>query len=159
MMVGPVTEVAVAIREFRFTFDTVPTGITIVIDGAMFPAPVDLWWLEGSVHSVLCPSPHAPGGGFWVFDRWDDGVTDNPRTFLVAGPETRSCFNSFVMYATFDARPVTSVTNLSLVVNGTGVPPPGLSIRHSDPTLGPEASAVPRTVVPSRPRSCVSSWN
>ncbi len=158
-MVGPITEVAVAVREFRFPFDTVPPGFMIVIDGVMFPAPVMLWWAEGSVHSVLCSSPHASGGGFWVFDRWDDGVTDNPRTFLVAGPETRLCLYTFVLYATFDPRPVTSVTNLSLAINGTGFLPPGLSIRLSDPPRGAEAPAIARTILPSRPRPCVSSWN
>ena len=88
VMVGPITEHALAGREFRFVFDTSPSGLNLEFDGVHVVAPTSLWWAEGSSHVVGCPSPQ-PG---YVFDRWDDGRTDNPRLFgNVSGPEERTC--------------------------------------------------------------------
>ena len=92
MMGGPIIEIAEGVREFRFVFDTVPTGLVIEIDGVVFPTPLAVWWVEGTTRVVWC-IPVSAGNVTWELREWDDGVTDNPRVFdNVSGPEQRTCF-------------------------------------------------------------------
>ncbi|MBC7187086.1 MAG: VCBS repeat-containing protein, partial [Calditrichaeota bacterium] len=67
----------------RITTD--PPGLTIVVDGVTYPAPVDFAWAVGSAHTIAVQSPQAgPPGLRYVFSTWSDGGAQS-HTVVVAG--------------------------------------------------------------------------
>src|SRR5258707_12136286 len=54
------------------TVTTFPSGLPIVIDGTLLPAPQTFQWEAGSTPSLSVPAANASGATRYVFGRWGD---------------------------------------------------------------------------------------
>jgi hypothetical protein len=59
----------------RVTITTMPTNLTVAVDGTNYAAPAVFSWLPNAVHTVTAPSPQvaADGHSRSVFAAWSDG--------------------------------------------------------------------------------------
>ena len=61
-------------RTFPMTIVTVPSGLTVSVDGQQSAAPVTFSWRPGLSHTVSAPTPQAIGpNSRHVFTSWSDG--------------------------------------------------------------------------------------
>ncbi len=85
---GDRTFTARAHQEFQALFRTSPTEFEVTVDGTAVRAPAELWWPEGSVHTldVQTPQPFDPDVRF-VWRAWSDGGPIN-QTIVALRPVT-----------------------------------------------------------------------
>jgi len=87
VMLGPIQEVCDAAVEYRFRFDTLPTGLQLRIDGIDTFTPSNFnWWADGSVHTVNATSPQSPAGPLerYTWFRWTDSGAPATRSFTAS---------------------------------------------------------------------------
>lgn len=66
-----------------------PAPVQLTVSGAgcaagTYSTPVTLAWTPGAVCAIAFPSAQVSGDTRWVFSKWSDGPTSNPRTFTAA---------------------------------------------------------------------------
>lgn len=66
----------------RFTIDTDPTGLEIIVDSQTYSAPQIFNWPAGYEHEIEAPLEQYIGGTYF-FVEWDDGLEDEIRMELV----------------------------------------------------------------------------
>jgi hypothetical protein len=60
--------------HFTTLIDTVPTGLSVVVDGTSYTAPVNVSWQAGTPHTIgIATSPFVQGGVQYTFTGWSDG--------------------------------------------------------------------------------------
>ena len=93
--------------EYRYVFDTSPTGLNLLVDGSPSTAPYTAWFAQGSSHSVEVPTPQTVGvGARRQFEQWSDGSSANPRTFSsINGPASLTATTYVEYELTFDTSP------------------------------------------------------
>ncbi len=84
---GPATYTASFGLQYDETVDTLPSGLTVRIDGSWYAAPQALWWDALSMHTV---SANATQNGL-VFSAWSDGGSMTHAVSAVA-PATLIAF-------------------------------------------------------------------
>ena len=100
VMLGPVTEIADATRQFEIRVDTSPTGLQIIIDmGSPQFAPQTVWWDEGTTHTIQAVTPQSPGAPTqrYSFDRWDIGPSPGTPTQTVTATAPLNYIASFFL--------------------------------------------------------------
>ena len=66
------------------TFNTLPGGMNLTIDGLTAPPPYTFMWGIGSTHTLQAPLQQTDAqGGVWSFSKWDDGNTSASRSLTV----------------------------------------------------------------------------
>jgi len=84
---GPTSYTASFRTDYAVRIDTSPGSLEIEIDGTSSAAPADMWWTEGSIHTIRVPSPQGIGTSRHIFSSWSDGGPRN-RTLAITGPLT-----------------------------------------------------------------------
>lgn len=77
---NPVTFTAYFNVQFKISIQTSPkTDLQVIVDSVPMNAPItDLWWVEGSNHTLGIDSPQYSGPTTrYVFDHWSDGGAQN----------------------------------------------------------------------------------
>jgi hypothetical protein len=78
-----VTGVFVPVQALT-SFNTVPAGLSILVDGVSYPTPASFAWATTEQHTVAAPTPQAGSvaGVQYVFNNWNDTVLPvSPRNF------------------------------------------------------------------------------
>jgi len=70
---GPAAYLVTFGVEFETVFESVPSGLQILVDGTAVTTPVTVWWASESNHSVEAPSPQRKGPVTYRFLSWSDG--------------------------------------------------------------------------------------
>lgn len=73
----------------QLTFDTVPTGLPLALDGMAFTTPVSLAMVVGMNHSIVAPSPQVQSGTNYQFVVWSDG---GAAAHVLTVPATNAIF-------------------------------------------------------------------
>src|SRR4030095_14370784 len=60
-------------RTSEITFNTSPQGLSIVLDGALYKAPITVTSVEGMLRTISVPSPQAAGEAVYYFSNWSHG--------------------------------------------------------------------------------------
>ena len=60
-------------RTSEITFNTSPQGLNILLEGALYKAPVTVTSVEGVLRSISTPSPQAAGEAIYYFSNWSHG--------------------------------------------------------------------------------------
>ena len=71
-MSAPVSVTANFTANTAITVQTVPAGLTIIVDGNTLTAPQVFNWTPGSNHTIATTSPQGSGGTRYVFNNWSD---------------------------------------------------------------------------------------
>ncbi len=103
-------------RFVGYHVDTVPSGLTVEVDGVSTSTPATYSWAVDSPHTISAPSPQAAGPQTRrVFDSWSDGGAQSHPVVAAAGG------GSYV--ATFHTEHTVTVRTapvpLSVLVDGT----------------------------------------
>ncbi|MCK4265648.1 MAG: hypothetical protein KAX31_00075, partial [Thermoplasmata archaeon] len=75
---APITEtsdtyVVYSTHGARYTFDTDPTGLDVIVDSVTYATPVMFNWPAGYFHDIEAPTPQTGGGGEnYEWDHWSD---------------------------------------------------------------------------------------
>ena len=88
------TSVTVVPDKVNLSFNTVPSGLTVEIDGISRQAPFVLDDIKGFQHSITAPT-QSSGGVSYTFDSWSDG---GAQSHGIVVPTTNQSY-----VATFDA--------------------------------------------------------
>ena len=88
------TSVTVTPDKVNLSFDTVPSGLTVQIDGISRRAPFVVDEVKGFQHTITAPT-QSSGGVSYTFDSWSDG---GAQSHAIVVPTTNQSFT-----AAFDA--------------------------------------------------------
>ena len=94
------------------TFESVPTGQTITIDGVNYRTPKTVQWLPGSVHTVTAVNLPVVNGTRNVFVRWTDG---GAQTHTIVTPASENAYRAD--YATSYSAMITAAAPGSVSVS------------------------------------------
>jgi photosystem II stability/assembly factor-like uncharacterized protein len=73
-MNGPITEIAAFGTDVTVEVQSVPSGLSFVVDGTTYTTTQSFTWAPGSSHSIDAPSPQGTSPDTrQVFSRWSDG--------------------------------------------------------------------------------------
>lgn len=93
------------------TVTTVPTGLSVNVDGTVFPAPVAVTWDAGSMHTLTAVTPQVVNDNTqYTFTTWSPGGQTTPA-ITTAAPATP---------ATYTANYAVSGYRLRLTVQASG---------------------------------------
>lgn len=86
-MDGPKTIIADWLLQWNVTIDTVPTGLTIQVDGIDHVAPYMTWFNDSEMYNVNAASPQSSGPFTrYVWTHWSDAGAQTHNVFAT-GPE------------------------------------------------------------------------
>lgn len=86
------------VNASQVTFDTLPAGLSIMLDNVSYQTPVTLPLVRGSVHKLVVNGSISPSAGtVYTFQGWSDGVVYSNRQFVVPAAPTA---NLTAKYAT-----------------------------------------------------------
>ena len=94
------------------TFESIPSALTITIDGVNYKTPKTLQWVPGSVHTVTAVTPPLVNGTRNVFARWTDG---GAQTHTIVAPASSMVYRAD--YATSYAGVFSAATPGNVVVS------------------------------------------
>jgi alpha-tubulin suppressor-like RCC1 family protein len=77
--------------EYAFAVATVPSGLTITVDGTAYAAPQTFNWPANSVHSVAASTPQGGAGTQYVFGGWSDG---GAAAHVIAAPAANGTYTA-----------------------------------------------------------------
>ena len=60
-------------KTATFSFETVPSGLSITVNGTASTTPFSRTVIEGGVNSISAPSPQTGGSTPYAFASWSDG--------------------------------------------------------------------------------------
>ena len=102
------------------SFQTVPGGLNLTIDGQTLPPPYAFIWGIGTTHAMQAPPQQTDAqGAVWSFSKWDDGTTSASRSLTVpAGSQALGV--SFVAMYTGQSRLTVNSTVAGLPVTVDG---------------------------------------
>ena len=86
-------------RAELLTVTTLPDGLTVMVDGTNYTAPVTFDWPADSVHSLNTPSPQVAGDGHSraSFAAWSDGG-DQAHSITVPAYDTTNTATFVTQY-------------------------------------------------------------
>lgn len=114
------------------TFQSNPTGRTVVVDGVTRSTPYTASWESGTTHTISCASPQAGLSGYqYVFNHWSD-YGSQTHTITPTISSTYTCYFDTQVYFTMSA-----VTPSG---GGSASPASGWKTRGSYVTLSAVAS-------------------
>jgi hypothetical protein len=123
------------------TFESIPSGLTITIDGVNYKTPKTVTWTPGSVHTVTAVNPPTVNGTRNEFVRWTD---DGTQTHTIVAPTSPMVYRAD--YA----------TSYSAVITAGAPGTVAVSPASAD-TFYPKGQAVQlEAIVP--PGYCFTSW-
>lgn len=64
------------------TVNTVPAGLTVLVDGNPYVAPFTLQFAVSTVHTIAVNSPQTIGGKTWTFQSWSDSGAQSHQITL-----------------------------------------------------------------------------
>jgi hypothetical protein len=73
------------------TFESIPTALTLTIDGVNYKTPKTLEWTPGSVHTVTAVTPPIVNGTRNEFVRWTDG---GEKTHTIIAPTSSMVYRA-----------------------------------------------------------------
>ncbi len=94
-------------KTVTLAFQTVPTGLSLTVNGTASTAPFSRTVIQGSGNSLTATTPQTVGGAFHAFQSWSDGGSAT-HTLTPTGSGTYT--------ATYSTAPFTALT-LSTVTN------------------------------------------
>ncbi len=109
------TYVAVYGLQYPVTFDTMPSGLDLIVAGSPVTAPVSLWCNDGESVSATAVSPQIGGSTRYTFDHWSDGSTLPTLTFLCSASADFTAFFTRAFVLDFTA----NAPGIAIVVDGT----------------------------------------
>jgi glucose/arabinose dehydrogenase len=118
----------------QITLDTVPTGLTVTLDGQPFTAPLVADSVVGVLRDIGVSSPQSSGGKVYGFASWSDG---GAATHSIATPATNTTYTASMSETSgfvgeyYDNQNFTTLvtTRADASINfdwGTGAPAPGV---------------------------------
>lgn len=81
-------------RTSELTFNTIPQGLNIVLDGVLYKTPVTVTSVEGMLRTISAPSPQAFGEGVYYFSNWSQG---GEQTQTIITPDIDSSYSAVFM--------------------------------------------------------------
>ena len=101
--------------DVAISFDTLPSGLGLELDGVRTPTPYSFVCGQGTGHTLTATSPLSDGRTRHSFRNWTDGLTSPSRTFVCDAAQ-----NFTAVYGTEHAIEVdTHPSGLDVVVDGT----------------------------------------
>ncbi len=97
------------------TFNTVPSGLSVTIDGIPRTTPYVHDTLVGFTHAVVAPN-QSSGGTAYTFASWSDGGTQAHALVVPAAQTYAATFQGAVV----DTQPPTAPANVTATPAGTG---------------------------------------
>jgi hypothetical protein len=73
------------------TFESIPTALTITVDGVNYKTPRTFEWAPGSVHTVTAVNPPIANGTRHLFVRWTDG---GAQTHTIVAPTSSKVYRA-----------------------------------------------------------------
>ncbi len=114
-MDGPKTIIVYWMLQWSVTIDTIPTGLTIQVNGNNYGAPHTTWFNDSEMYTINTPSPQGGPTSRYVWSDWSDSGPQSHNVFVIApwASFTASFLADYQM--TIDTNP----TGLKVKVNGT----------------------------------------
>lgn len=86
---GPNIYTANYVLEYQVTITTNPAGLQVEVDGVTRNTPYQVWWVDGSVHSInaLSPQDLVPGSSRYEYASWSDAGAQQ-HDITVTGADT-----------------------------------------------------------------------
>jgi hypothetical protein len=100
--------------QWNVTFDTVPTGLDLEVDGVTQATPFSTWFNDSQFYPINAPSPQGAPPTRYVWSSWDDAGPQSHNVFV----SDRSFFNATFrseFWVTIDTNP----TGLTISVDST----------------------------------------
>ncbi|MCK4443494.1 MAG: hypothetical protein KAW09_03055, partial [Thermoplasmata archaeon] len=80
-----ITQIAMWQLQWEVTFETVPSGLVVEINGQPYVAPHIQWFNDSESYSVYAPSPQAGGpGSQYEFSHWSDGGAQEHNVSVIS---------------------------------------------------------------------------
>ena len=93
------------------TFQTNPSGLTVIVDGTSHTTPYQTSWTRGTVHTINTTSPQSGGAGTqYVFSSWSDGGAQSHSVTASNNDRTYTASFTTQYYLTMSASPSTGGT-------------------------------------------------
>jgi hypothetical protein len=90
------------------TFQTNPSGLTVIVDGTSHTTPYQTSWTKGTVHTINTTSPQSGGAGTqYVFSSWSDGGAQEHSVTAPTNNRTYTASFTTQYYLTMSASPST----------------------------------------------------
>jgi len=105
--------------EYNVTFDTVPAGLLVLVDGVAAASPATFWWAAGAFHTIGADSPQVDGDIRWSFLAWSDSGARSHQVTVGAPRQFSATFQAEYL-VTFDTDP----PGLPLEIDGSAAPAP-----------------------------------
>ena len=131
-------------------FITSPPNLALVLDNLVLPPPYSYIWGVGSTHTITATSPQKDAqGNTWVFQSWDDLVTNPTRTFTIPAGADVNGFRMTALYTKSAVQLTVNSTIAAQVVTVDGTPcttpctisrTPGTQVHVSAPASLPSSS-------------------
>ncbi len=104
----------------RASFQTMPGGLNLTIDGVALPPPYAFVWGIGTTHTLQAPLQQTDAqGGVWSFSKWDDGTTSASRSLTMPAGSQVLGIGMIAMYTGQSRLTVNStVAGLPVTVDG-----------------------------------------
>lgn len=113
-MDGPKTIIALWQLQWSVTIDTIPTGLTIQVDGTDHVAPYMTWFNDSEMYNVNAPSPQSSGPSTrYSWTHWSDGGAQAHNIFVM-GSETFIAYFSSEYQITITTNPA----GFNVIVDG-----------------------------------------
>ncbi len=122
-MNGTVTQIANWQLQWNVTFDTIPTGRVIEINGQPYTTttPHYHWLNDSEMYSINAPSPQSGGPGLrYVWSNWSDSGPQLHNVFVIGAGESFVAAFTPEYWLTVD----TNVAGLEVTVDGSNYPAP-----------------------------------
>ena len=106
--------------DVAITFDTLPSGLGLELDGVRTPTPHAFTCAQGTMHTLTAVTPLSTGTTRHSFQNWTDGLTSSSRTFVCDTPQNFTAVYRTEHAITVETRPM----GLDIMVNGALSPSP-----------------------------------
>jgi hypothetical protein len=114
-MDGPKTISVSWMLQWSVTIDTIPSGLTIQVDGIDYVAQYTTWFNDSQMYNINAPSPQSPGPTTrYMWTHWSDAGPQSHNVF-VTGPETFIANYKMQRAVTITTAP----TGFDVIVDGT----------------------------------------
>jgi hypothetical protein len=121
----------IALVPTKITIRTIPTGLTVTVDGTSHVTPYNTNWTSGSSHTINTASPQSGGTSTrYVFSSWSDGGAQSHTVITPGTSTTYTATFETQYYLTMTANP-----------SGGGTVSPTSGWRGSGQTVGINATA------------------
>ncbi len=92
--------------DFLVTFETLPAGLNLSIDGIEYVTPVEFVWQDGESHLINALSPQSAGNDTcYAWSSWNDGGTQT-HPIVITDNRTYTAYYDTMYLVTVDSTPI-----------------------------------------------------